>query len=144
MYSDISIRTMASSLSNSTSAKARANSVLPTPVGPKNRKEPMGRFGFFRPDCALRTARETAFTASSWPITRLCRISSMCSSRWVSSSRSLVTGTPVQLDTMLAISSSVTTLVSVVVWFFHSSLNLFSSSRFCFSWSRYWAAFSYS
>ena len=38
MYSDMSMRTMAFSLSNRYSASAFANSVLPTPVGPKNRK----------------------------------------------------------------------------------------------------------
>ena len=37
MYSDMSIRTMASSESNMNSASARASSVLPTPVGPMKR-----------------------------------------------------------------------------------------------------------
>ena len=46
-------------------AKARANSVLPTPVGPKNKNEPIGRFGSLRPARARRTALETATTASS-------------------------------------------------------------------------------
>ena len=31
------------------SASARASSVLPTPVGPRNRKEPIGRSGSCRP-----------------------------------------------------------------------------------------------
>ena len=45
MYSDISSRIMARSSSNKNSARARANSVLPTPVGPRKMNEPMGRFG---------------------------------------------------------------------------------------------------
>ncbi len=52
-------------------ARARANSVLPTPVGPMNKNEPMGRWGSFIPARARRIAAETAATASSCPITRL-------------------------------------------------------------------------
>ena len=44
-YSLMSMRTMARSSSNRKSASARASSVLPTPVGPRNRNEPIGRFG---------------------------------------------------------------------------------------------------
>ena len=39
----------ASSSSNRNSASALASSVLPTPVGPRNRKQPMGRFGSLKP-----------------------------------------------------------------------------------------------
>ena len=70
MYSDISMRIIASSSPNIDSAKARASSVLPTPVGPRKMNEPIGRFGSFNPARARRTALETALTASSWPITR--------------------------------------------------------------------------
>ena len=45
MYSLISMRTIFCSSSNRLSARALASSVLPTPVGPKNRKEPMGLLG---------------------------------------------------------------------------------------------------
>ena len=45
MYSLMSMRTMRSSSSNRNSARARASSVLPTPVGPRNRNEPIGRRG---------------------------------------------------------------------------------------------------
>ena len=45
MYSLMSMRTMFFSSSNRACASALASSVLPTPVGPRNRKEPMGRFG---------------------------------------------------------------------------------------------------
>ena len=40
---DMSMRTIARSSSNRKSASARASSVLPTPVGPRNRNEPIGR-----------------------------------------------------------------------------------------------------
>ena len=42
---DMSMRIIARSSSNRNSASARASSVLPTPVGPRNRNEPIGRFG---------------------------------------------------------------------------------------------------
>src|SRR5438552_1110736 len=44
MYSPMSMRTMAFSSSNRYSARARASSVLPTPVGPRNMNEPTGLF----------------------------------------------------------------------------------------------------
>ena len=70
MYSDMSIRIMARSSSNKNSATDLANSVLPTPVGPRKRKLPMGRFGSDRPLRERRMALATARTASSWPTTR--------------------------------------------------------------------------
>src|SRR3989304_4540116 len=66
-------RTIASSSSKSSAASARASSVLPTPVGPRKRKEPIGRLGSFSPARARRMASATAPTASSWPTTRSCR-----------------------------------------------------------------------
>ena len=80
MYSDMSMRIIASSSSNRNSASARASSVLPTPVGPRKMNEPIGRFGSFRPARARRTARVTVEIASSWPMTRLCSSSSIRSS----------------------------------------------------------------
>ena len=50
------------------SASARASSVLPTPVGPRNRNVPIGRSGSLSPARERRSAFETASTASSWPI----------------------------------------------------------------------------
>jgi hypothetical protein len=44
-YSLMSMRTIARSSSNRNSASALASSVLPTPVGPRNRNEPVGRSG---------------------------------------------------------------------------------------------------
>src|SRR5271165_6242225 len=49
MYSDMSIRTIAVSSSNRNEASALVSSVLPTPVGPRNMNEPIGRFGSWRP-----------------------------------------------------------------------------------------------
>ena len=49
IYSDISILTIASSESNRDRAKALANSVLPTPVGPRKIKLAVGRFGSASP-----------------------------------------------------------------------------------------------
>ena len=98
MYSDMSMRTMACSSSNRNSASARASSVLPTPVGPRNRKEPIGRLGSWRPARERRTrVRRRRSTASSWPMTRSRRRSSMWISFSTSPSSSLDTGIPVQL-----------------------------------------------
>ena len=58
--SDMSILIIASSVSKRNSAKALHNSVLPTPVGPKKRKEPLGRLGSDIPDLDRRTAFATA------------------------------------------------------------------------------------
>src|SRR5262249_46679093 len=49
MYSDMSRRIMFSSSSNSVAARARANSVFPTPVGPEERKGPVGPLGILDP-----------------------------------------------------------------------------------------------
>src|SRR3954465_11816058 len=70
MYSLMSPRTSACSSSNRTAARARASSVLPTPVGPRNRNEPIGRRGSLSPARARRKASDTAAMASSWPPTR--------------------------------------------------------------------------
>ncbi len=48
--------------------------LCPTPVGPRNRKLPIGRLGSCKPARARRTAFATAFKASSWanhPLTQL-------------------------------------------------------------------------
>ncbi|MNN06211.1 hypothetical protein D3C81_1189940 [compost metagenome] len=115
MNSDMSIRTMASSVSNRNSASALHSSVLPTPVGPRNMNEPLGRFGSDSPARERRTALATAVTASCWPITRWCSSSSIFSSFSRSPSSIFDTGMPVHLDTTSAISSSVTLLRSS--WF---------------------------
>ena len=95
------------------SASARASSVLPTPVGPRKRKVPIGRFGSASPARERRRALATASTASSWPITRSCRRSSMWISFSTSPSIRRETGIPVHLPTTSATSCSVTSSVSI-------------------------------
>src|SRR5437588_203530 len=108
MYSDMSIRIIASCESNMNSASARASSVLPTPVGPRNRNVPIGRSGSLRPARERRSALATALTASSWPITRSCSRSSMWTSFSISPSIRRLSGMPVHLDTTSATSSAST------------------------------------
>src|SRR6185436_12571914 len=62
------------SLSNRNSARARANSVLPTPVGPRKINDPIGRCGSLSPERARMTASAVAWTASSWPMTLLAEV----------------------------------------------------------------------
>src|SRR5437764_1233811 len=77
MNSDMSMRIMDSSVSNRNSASALHSSVLPTPVGPRNRNEPFGRRGSDNPARDRRMAFATMRSASSWPTTRLESASSM-------------------------------------------------------------------
>mmetsp|Transcript_104925 Transcript_104925/g.301992 ORF Transcript_104925/g.301992 Transcript_104925/m.301992 type:complete len:268 (+) Transcript_104925:45-848(+) len=109
MYSDMSRRIIFVSLSNSSAAKALAISVLPTPVGPGKRKEPMGRFRLFNCAALMSTARAMASAASSCPRTRAFNKGP----RWRRRSRSVCdnrcTGMPVQRATTSATSSAVTT-----------------------------------
>ena len=60
MYSLMSMRIIARSSSNRNSARARASSVLPTPVGPRKMNDPIGRFGSCSPARERRIAFETA------------------------------------------------------------------------------------
>ena len=108
MYSLISIRTIFCSSSNRVAASVLASSVLPTPVGPRNRNEPIGLDGSLIPAFERRMASVTRRTPSFWPMTRLCSSSSRPSSFVLSPSVSFVTGIPVQREMILAISSSVT------------------------------------
>ena len=108
MYSDMSMRTRWVSSSNRNSARARASSVFPTPVGPRKMNEPMGRLGSCRPARERRTALAMASTAWSCPITRVCRRSSILVRRSCSPSSIFSTGMPVHFDTTAAMSSSVT------------------------------------
>src|SRR5438876_796180 len=114
MYSLMSRRTIAFSSSNRNSPSAFARRVLPTPVGPRNRNDPSGRFGSCMPARARRTAFATAVTASSCPTIRSCSRSSILRSLPTSPSRSFVTGIPVHLPTTWAMSSGVTSSVSIL------------------------------
>ena len=71
-------------------------------------KTPIGRFGFFSPARARRTAFATAPIASLWPITRSSRNCSISSSRAVSSEAIRVSGMPVHMETTSRMSSSLT------------------------------------
>ncbi|MPN06020.1 hypothetical protein SDC9_153274 [bioreactor metagenome] len=114
MYSLMSMRTMACSSSKRNSARALASSVLPTPVGPRKRNEPVGRFGSEMPARARRTASETALTALVWPIRRLPSRFSISSSLVDSPSSILPTGMPVHALTTSAISALVTSSETIV------------------------------
>ena len=98
----------------------------------------MGRFGSFKPTRPLLTARATALTASSWPITLLCRTLSSFFSRSVSLSASFCTGTFVHAETTSAMSSSVTSGRAAAVFFRKRffTLSSFSSACSCSFWSR--------
>ena len=65
MYSDISIWMRDSWSPKMRSAKILAKCVLPTPVGPKNIKEPMGLLGSFRSARDRRKAFATTSVAKS-------------------------------------------------------------------------------
>ncbi len=111
----MSMRTIARSSSNRNSASALASSVLPTPVGPRNRNEPVGRFSSAMPERARRTASDTARTASACPTTRLPSSSSMRSSFAVSPSSMRPAGMPVHAETTSATSSGPTSSLSISV-----------------------------
>ena len=102
IYSDISTRIIFFSEPNTASARVFESSVFPTPVGPRNKKEPIGRFGSFKPTRPLRTARDTASTASSCPTTLSCKIFSNFCKRLVSSFSKRLTGIFVCRDTTSA------------------------------------------
>ncbi len=121
IYSDISTLNIAFSSLNKNSAKLLLSSVLPTPVGPKNRNEPIGWFGLEMPERERRTAFATASTASSCPIMRFFRWSSRCSSFSRSEESILSVGMPVHLETTLAISSGWTVCSQAFLVFFSSS-----------------------
>ena len=110
MYSDMSMRTMLDSSSNMNWAKDLASSVFPTPVGPRKIKLPMGRRGSLKPERERRMASATATTASSWPMSRWCRFSSMCTRRSPSPSKRRPVGMPVHFETSSAMSNSPTTM----------------------------------
>ena len=65
MYSLMSTRIKALTSANKNLASERANSVLPTPVGPEKMKLPIGRLGSLRPARLRRIARAMARMASS-------------------------------------------------------------------------------
>ncbi len=130
----MSILTSAALLPKNSRASTRANSVLPTPVGPMNINDPMGRFSLEMPDRERRTARATVSTASSWPMTYLLRFFSKLTKYLASERITLVTGTPVIRATVSAISSLVSVIGLPVLWVVSNSLILsLTWLAFCFS-----------
>ena len=124
------MRTILFSSSKSASAKVLANSVLPTPVGPRNKKEPMGFLGSLIPALERSMASVTFSTPSSWPTTRWCNTWSKWRMRLRSLSFNLLTGIPVQRDMIRAISSSVTlSCTRLRSWFLTFSSS--ASNSFC-------------
>ena len=133
IYSDISTRIRSSSLPNRALASVFESSVLPTPVGPRNKNDPIGRFGLLSPTLLLFTAFATALTASSCPITYLWSSFSRFRKRSISPFVSCVTGICVHKDTTSAASSTVNCGISfsfLCVRFILRS-NDFSSLFFC-------------
>ena len=124
------MRTMDFSSSNRKCAKLLASSVLPTPVGPRNIKDPVGLEGSEIPALDLRTASLTALTARFCPINRFPSSLSKCKSFWLSPARSRPVGIPVQAETTAAISSSDTISPTIRSRFSPSWL---SASFSCFS-----------
>ncbi len=111
----MSMRVIARSSSNRNSASALASSVLPTPVGPRNRKDPVGRSGSAMPARLRRTASETACTARCCPIRRLPSSSSIRSSLLVSASSSRPAGMPVHDEITSAMSSAPTSSLTMAL-----------------------------
>ena len=101
MYSDMSSRIMERSSSNRNSARARASSVFPTPVGPRKMNEPIGRLGSESPARLRRIEFATRSSAVSCPITRWRRRDSIVTSFCASPSSSRPTGIPVHLADQL-------------------------------------------
>ena len=140
MYSDISTRIRFCSEPKITSAIALDSSVFPTPVGPRNIKEPMGRFGSFKPTRPLLIACATAFTASFWPITLSWRRFSRFFSLSVSVSSSFLVGIFVQSETTWAMSDSRTWRRFSSLSFFQSSSSLLRRFLFCSCFLLIWEA----
>ena len=108
----MSMRIRCSSESKRKDASVLQSSVLPTPVGPRKRNEPYGRFGSDSPERERRIASDTRRTASSCPTTRSCSLSSMCRSFSRSPCIIFDTGMPVARETTSAISSAPTSVRS--------------------------------
>mmetsp|Transcript_29285 Transcript_29285/g.68997 ORF Transcript_29285/g.68997 Transcript_29285/m.68997 type:complete len:275 (-) Transcript_29285:42-866(-) len=108
MNSLMSSRTMLSSSSKSAAASALASSVLPTPVGPRKRKEASGRLGSARPALERMMASATASTAVAWPLTRDARRAGSSSSFSASARSMRSEGMPVHCESTAATSLAAT------------------------------------
>mmetsp|Transcript_47771 Transcript_47771/g.132798 ORF Transcript_47771/g.132798 Transcript_47771/m.132798 type:complete len:204 (-) Transcript_47771:1575-2186(-) len=127
IYSDMSIRVIGTVGSNTKLERAFANSVLPTPVGPKNKKTPFGRsFDAPRPVRLSRTLSDIALSTWSCPTTLLTRSVSKFNRAVVLSPLSFASGIPVCALMTSAIISSVTTSCSIELALMSFSFALFS------------------
>ena len=97
-------------------------------MGPKNKNDPIGFLGLFIPTRDLFITEDTEFIALFWPIILSCRIFSRLSKEDFSVSNILEVGIPVHsLDKVVAISFSVTFLVSKIFLLVVSIFFIFSS-----------------
>ena len=103
MYSDMSKRMSSTPMMK---ASWRATSVLPTPVGPEKRNEPIGFCGLPSPERAILMAAESASIALSWPKTVAFR----SRSRFFSCVRSSEETLRVGMRAILAMISSISGL----------------------------------
>ena len=143
MNSLMSMRTMASSSSNRNSASALHSSVLPTPVGPRNRNEPIGRLRVAQAGAAAADGVADgphglvlADHALAQPLLHLQQLLALALEH------AATTGMPVHLLTTSAISSGVTSsldqAVAVVRAARPASARASSSCRFSSRSSPYW------
>ena len=125
----MSKRIIASLESNICSASILARCVLPTPVGPRNKKLPTGLDGSLRPAPLRMIARTIRSTASSCPMILLLRASCRPARRAFAEADILPAGMPVMTETVLIMSVSVT----LTVFFLELSVRqaVASSSSFC-------------
>ena len=140
MYSDISIWIMESLSPNICFASILANKVLPTPVGPRNMNDPIGRLGSFKSARERLNALAITSVAFSCPITSALSSFSKLSNFLLSFCSIRDNGIPVQSETIFSIASSSTSISFSARSFFQSSMNCFCVSRSFFSSSRYLAA----
>ena len=89
-------------------ANSLAKWVLPTPVGPRNMKVPIGLLGSFSPTRLRKIALTNFSIAASWAITFDCKFSFIPANFIPSACAILCTGMPDIIDTTLAISSAST------------------------------------
>ncbi|MCY1531291.1 hypothetical protein D9M68_665120 [compost metagenome] len=78
---------------------------MPTPVGPENRKAPIGFSGLPRPERAILMAADRASMALSWPKTTVFRSRSSVASLLRSSLETDCGGMRAILDTMFSMST---------------------------------------
>jgi len=114
-------------LSNRNLARALHNWVFPTPVGPKKKKDPSGLLWVWSPARQTRTVLLIADRASGCPTTCLQSSCSIFNNLSFSPTIKLATGIPVDLETIVAMSSAHTALFNME----NSSEDSYSLSSFC-------------